>query len=357
MNPKRYSRHIALDGFGAAAQERMGRSKVLVVGSGGLGLPVLSYLNAMGLGHLGIVDGDVVETSNLHRQVLFNEADVGRSKVEVVKERLHAQNSHTHLEAFPIPLTLSNALEIISGYDLVVDATDNFPARYLINDACVILGKPFVYGALHGFEGQVSLFNFQGGPTYRCLFPNIPRAGEVPDCNIYGVLGVLPGIVGDFQALEVVKALTGIGETLSGKLLIYDGLTQEIRKIRFARIPERARVEELLGTYGQTCEAGESGISYAVFSELIKRETVGIIDVRTPSEFVSDHLSSAINIPLPRLADSLDRLPAQDPVYVVCRTGQRALRAVAQLRDLLPQRDFVVVEGGLEKIDAYAHSH
>jgi molybdopterin/thiamine biosynthesis adenylyltransferase len=205
MNPKRYIRQTILKGFGAEGQRKLANAKVLVVGAGGLGVPVLTYLNAMGVGTLGIVDADVVSISNLHRQVLFTEAMVGLLKVHAAAEQLQKQNPETKINAYPTFLDLSNALEIIGNYDLVVDATDNFPTRYLINDACVILNTPFVYGALHGFEGQVSVFNYENGPTYRCLFANMPMADAIPDCNENGVLGILPGIVGNLQALEVVK--------------------------------------------------------------------------------------------------------------------------------------------------------
>ncbi|CAG0909668.1 unnamed protein product, partial [Cyprideis torosa] len=205
MSPERYSRQTILKDFGSEAQQKLLVAKVLVVGAGGLGVPVLTYLNAMGVGTLGIVDADTISLTNLHRQVLYDEVEIGDSKAKVASMKLKAQNPATELIIHDCFLTVENALSIVGEYDLIVDATDNFPARYLINDACTILKKPFVYGALHGFEGQVSVFNFHGGPTYRCLFPKMPSANEVPDCNEHGVLGVIPGIIGNLQALEAVK--------------------------------------------------------------------------------------------------------------------------------------------------------
>ena len=222
MNANRYIRQTLLKGFGVKAQEKLKQAKVLVVGAGGLGVPVLQYLNAMGVGVLGIVESDTIDLSNLQRQVIYGEGDVGLSKLAVIKQKLEAQNSETKINAYDTFLHKDNALEIIKNYDLVVDATDNFPTRYLINDACVLLNKPFVYGALHEFEGQVSVFNYKSGPTYRCLFPTMPSKGEMPDCNENGVLGIVPGIIGNLQALEAVKVITGIGKPLSGTLLIFD---------------------------------------------------------------------------------------------------------------------------------------
>ncbi|NND79826.1 MAG: HesA/MoeB/ThiF family protein, partial [Maribacter sp.] len=249
MNLERYKRQTILKDFGPECQLKLAQSKVLVVGAGGLGIPVLTYLNAMGVGTLGIVDIDEVSISNLHRQVLYNENDIGQSKVTVAIKKLQKQNSDTNLIALKTFLIRDNALDIIKDYDLVVDASDNFPTRYLINDACVILKKPFVYGALHSFEGQVSVFNYLGGPTYRCLFPNMPSANELPDCNEHGVLGITPGIVGNLQALETVKVLTGIGEVLSGKLLLFNGLNQSFQKIKFSPIPANLNITMLQMAY------------------------------------------------------------------------------------------------------------
>jgi molybdopterin/thiamine biosynthesis adenylyltransferase len=200
--PERYSRQIVLKGFGAEAQEKLQHSKVLVVGAGGLGVPALQYLAGMGVGTIGIIDGDTIGISNLNRQVLYYESEVGLTKAGVASKKLFQQNPSINVQTVQAFLSVDNALDIIEKYDLVIDATDNFSARYLINDACVILGKPFIYGAIQEYEGHVSVFNFNGGPTYRCLYPDFPSPGEIPDCNTAGVLGVVPGIIGTHQALE-----------------------------------------------------------------------------------------------------------------------------------------------------------
>lgn len=236
----RYARHIILEGVGGAGQARLKASRVLVVGAGGLGSPVLQYLAAAGVGRLGIVEKDTVDLSNLQRQVLYTTAEVGRPKAEAAKARLNALNPHVEVETYALELTSQNALEVLEPYDLILDCTDNFPARYLVNDACVLLDKPLVYGAIQQFEGQVSVFHnrpSQGacGPCYRCLFPQPPAPGTVPSCAEAGVFGVLPGVVGSLMATEALKVLLELGQPLSGKLLIYDGLYNTFRTISFAK--------------------------------------------------------------------------------------------------------------------------
>jgi adenylyltransferase/sulfurtransferase len=233
MKMDRYSKQTSLPLFGKQGQLLLANASVLVVGVGGLGIPVLQYLNAMGVGTLGLVDQDIIELSNLQRQLLFSEEDVGRSKTEVAFEKLGAQNSQTQINVHDTYITPSNAQSIVLDYDIVVDATDNFPARYLLSDICTIHKKPLVYGALHGFEGHLSVFNFEGGPTYRCLYPIMPEEQDIPNCNDHGVLGVIPGIIGNLQAMEVIKIITGIGEVTSGKLLLYNGLNQSMYAIKF----------------------------------------------------------------------------------------------------------------------------
>lgn len=229
----RYARHIVLPGVGGAGQARLKQSSVLVVGAGGLGSPVLLYLAAAGVGRLGIVEMDTVDLSNLQRQVLFASDEVGEPKAEAAKKRLLALNPNVSVDVYATRLSAENALETLRPYDLVVDATDNFPTRYLVNDACVLLGKPLVYGAIHQFEGQVSVFNHAGGPCYRCFFPEPPQ--DVPNCAEAGVFGVLPGVVGSLMATEALKVLLEIGEPLSGKLLLYDGLYSEFRTLGLRR--------------------------------------------------------------------------------------------------------------------------
>jgi len=232
---KRYSRHITLSEVGLIGQLKIAESKVLVVGAGGLGAPLLLYLTAAGVGTIGIVDFDRISLSNLQRQVLFREQDLDLNKADIAKELLSDRNSELNITSYPVALSTSNALEIIKPYDIVVDCTDNFRTRYLINDACIKLNKPFVFAAIYKFEGQLSVFNYAGGPTYRCLFPTPPKAGEVPNCEEAGVMGVLPGILGTYQANEVLKMILNLGEVLSGKLVSINLLTNQQNSFQFRR--------------------------------------------------------------------------------------------------------------------------
>src|SRR5581483_2366972 len=250
----RYSRHLSLAGFGPAAQEKLQRSAVLVIGAGGLGCPALLYLAAAGVGRLVIVDDDRVEVSNLQRQVLYTSDDAGQPKAEAAARRLRALNPLIAIEARAERFTRANALALVRGVDVVLDGSDNFSTRYLVNDACVLADRPLVYGAIQGFEGQLGVFNFRGGPTYRCLFPEPPEPGSVPNCAEGGVIGALPGLIGTVQALEVIKLLTGIGEPLSGKLMLWDALTMATRIVRFSPDPRSRQITELPPEgYGETC--------------------------------------------------------------------------------------------------------
>lgn len=347
MNRERYSRQTVLTDFGPEAQSKLTQAKVLVVGAGGLGIPVLTYLNAMGVGTMGVVDSDMVSLSNLNRQVLYSVDEVGQSKVAVALKKLKSQNPETILKPHTTFLTLENALEIIEAYDLVVDATDNFPTRYLINDTCVILKKPFVYGALHGFEGQVSVFNHEGGPTYRCLFPVMPMANEVPNCNEHGVLGVIPGIVGNLQALEAVKVLTGIGKVLSGSLLLFNGLDQTFQKIKFGSIPSNLSIKKLQKSYDFECSSTENSIGAKEFEELLVTVNIQTIDVRTVQEYEQFHLNNTINLPLDTLEKWKHKLEFDRPVYLICQTGARSLKAQSLLKDYKPAASIINVNGGL----------
>ncbi|THV57108.1 sulfurtransferase [Flagellimonas alvinocaridis] len=350
MEP-RYIRQTQLKDFGPEGQQKLADSKVLVVGLGGLGLPALQYLNAMGVGTLGLMDQDTVELHNLQRQTLYTENDLGRSKLEVAHEKLSAQNSGTTFHLHDTFLTKDNALDILEVYDLILDATDNFPTRYLINDACVILGKPFVYGALHSFEGHVSVFNYNDGPTYRCLYPNMPSPHEVPNCNENGVLGVIPGIIGTFQALEVVKVLTGIGEVLSGKLLLFDGLTQQSTKIGFKVNPENQKIKKLQDQYQQLDCSVVPSIRAEEFQLLLEsQQNITLLDVRTPNEFNAQHLNEAINTPLNRLELAAEHIVGTKEVYVICQSGKRSEQAIQQLETSFPAIKFYNVLGGMNKM-------
>ncbi|MEM9361494.1 MAG: HesA/MoeB/ThiF family protein [Bacteroidota bacterium] len=346
----RYTRQTSLPDFGQEGQQKLSKAKILVVGLGGLGLPALQYMNAMGLGTLGLVDQDIVDFHNLQRQILYTEKDVGTPKLTTVLEKLQAQNSNTHLVAHDTFLTKDNALDIIEKYDVVVDATDNFPTRYLINDACIILNKPFVYGALHGFEGHVSVFNYQGGPTYRCLYPDMPSAEEIPNCDENGVLGVIPGIIGNLQALEVVKVITGIGNVLSGKLLVFDGLNQNYVKITFKSNLENQKIKELRKTYQSFDCNMVNTISAQEFSQKRAKENLIVLDVRTPEEFKLGRIQEAINIPLQELELPDGLREVKTPIYIICQSGKRSEHAVNQLQDMYPKLSFYHILGGMNRL-------
>lgn len=349
MNQERYRRQTILKGFGQEGQQKLAEAKVLVVGAGGLGVPVLTYLNAMGVGKIGIMDNDVVSVTNLHRQVLYTQNDIGQSKVIAAFGKLKAQNSDTDVIVYNTLLTTENALEIIADYDVVVDTSDNFPTRYLVNDACVLLKKPFVYGALHGYEGQVSVFNYNGGPTYRCLFPNMPKEDEVPNCNEHGVLGIIPGIIGNLQALEAIKVITGIGETLSGKLLIFDGLQQSYQKIKFKLRSENVQLKKLQDFYewNEPCEIIPTIEAYEI-QKLVSNKAQ-IIDVRTAEEFNDYHLANTIHIPLPELEEKHSKINFALPVYLLCQSGKRSETALKQLRKQHPKSSLFSILGGLNQ--------
>lgn len=350
MNFKRYTRQVSLQGFGREGQEKLYRAKVLVVGAGGLGIPALQYLNSMGVGTLGIVDNDVIDLANLQRQVIYNESDIGSLKTEVALQKLKAQNSNTNFKIYSTLLDVYNAEKIISEFDVIIDASDNFPTRYLVNDVCVILGKPFIYGALHAFEGQVSLFNYKGGPTYRCLFPEMPTPEEIPDCNVNGVLGVIPSIIGSFQALEAVKLIAGMGELLSGKLMLYDGLTQRIQLIKYPVNQENLKIKELQKTYQP---GAFKSINAEEFSKLISSEKeFQILDVRNPDEFENFHIRNSLNIPLPELEKRIPELKKARPAYVICQSGIRSQKALQVLKQHV-MTELTHVEGGINELKKY----
>lgn len=357
MSEDRYIRQTTLKDFGPEGQQKLKSAKVLVIGAGGLGVPVMTYLNAMGIGTLGIVDADIVSISNLHRQVLYTEKMVGLPKVVAAKNQLEAQNHETEINTYQTFLTVSNALEIISSYDVVVDATDNFPTRYLINDACVILSKPFVYGALHGFEGQVSVFNYNGGPTYRCLFPEMPNADAVPDCNENGVLGILPGIVGNLQALETIKIMTGIGDVLSGVIMMFDGLTQRFQRMKLNTIPKNKEIKTLQSSYDFDCETPIKSIESKDFQNLILNGKMELIDVRTSKEYEANHLEESKHIPLGELEERVSEINIEESVYVICQSGIRSKKAVLRLKEIFPGKEFINVAGGMNHINTYAHTN
>ena len=346
----RYSKQIQLKGFGAEGQERLRKIRMLIVGMGGLGTPAAQYLNAMGVGTLGLVDGDRVALSNLHRQVLFTEKDIGRLKVEVAAEKLSAQNPETEIHQFPGHLTAENALDICAGYDLIVDASDNFGTRYLVNDVAVILDLPFIYAALHGWEAQLSVFNYQNGPTYRCIFPTPPSIGSIPNCDAYGVLGVLPGIVGAMQGMEAVKTCLEIDEVISGKILLYNGLHGLMETISLPDRQPDSHIEELVADYHIPCPT-ETSISSTAFSEILENSgALQLIDVRTKTEFVEDHLPGSIHIPLDDLETRKSEVKWNENTYLICQSGVRSQLAQQQLKEFLKGVEIPFVQGGLNEL-------
>ena len=343
----RYSRHIALPEVGLAGQRRLKAGSVLCVGAGGLGSPLTLYLAAAGVGRIGLVDFDTVDESNLQRQILHGTRDVGRSKLESARDRLADVNPHVEVVLHDARLSSQNALGILEGYDIVVDGTDNFPTRYLVNDACVLLGKPNVYGSVFRWEGQLSVFATEGGPCYRCLFREPPPPGLVPNCAEGGVLGVLPGIIGSAQAMEAIKLLLDVGTTLAGRLLIFDALDMSWREVALRRNPEcpvcgdRPTQTELIdyeifcGIHAEAEQADGADVSVAelspseVAARLDSENPPFLVDVRQPWEWAVSSLAGhgARLIPMDELEERLGELPADRDVVVYCRTGQRSLRA------------------------------
>ena len=347
---RRYSRHLLIPEFGTEGQLRLKAAKVAVIGCGGLGSPILLYLAAAGVGTLGIIDGDRVDESNLQRQVLYGTESVGKPKVEETAKRLQSLNPNVKIEAHFEQLTSQNALEILGDYDLVIDGSDNFPTRYLVNDACVLLNKPLVYGAIYRFEGQVAIFNYQNGPNYRDLFPTPPPPELAPNCAEAGVLGVLPGIIGSLQANEAIKLLAGIGEPLTGKLFVMDALTLTTRIIRIPRIPERPKIVELID-YDVFCgvKIPESNdeISSEELEEWLKSGVdFQLIDVRESYEYDIDNLSGEL-MPLSRLEDFVAGISRAKPVVIHCQGGMRSRKAIKQLREQYNFSNLKNLTGGI----------
>lgn len=346
-----YRRHLQLPEIGEAGQEKLKAARVLVVGAGGLGCPVLQYLAAAGVGALGIVDADKVDRSNLQRQILYGPADLGQPKAETAARAIRRLNPLINAEVHSCRAALGNVRELVAQYDMVVDGSDNFPTRYLLNDACVSLGKPLVSGAIYKFEGQVSVFNYQGGPTYRCLFPQPPSAAEAPNCDATGVLGVLPGLVGMAQATETLKVLLGIGEVLGGRLWLFDALTFQTRLLKFTRQPEQAIIN--LDTanradYADLCGAGVTSVSVAELEQQLASEHPPfLLDVREPEEYTQGHLPGATLLPLGSLELGVGAIPRQHPVVVYCRSGARSTRAVELLQTTYGFTNLLNLEGGI----------
>ncbi|HEY6987534.1 MAG TPA: molybdopterin-synthase adenylyltransferase MoeB [Bryobacteraceae bacterium] len=365
----RYSRHLILPEVGMEGQTKLKRASVAMIGAGGLGAPLGLYLAAAGVGRIGIVDFDVVDASNLQRQVIHGTSDLGRKKLDSAADRIRDINPNVRVDKFDAGLTSENALEILRDYDIVVDGTDNFPTRYLVNDACAILKKPNVYGSIFRFEGQASVFTYEDGPCYRCLYPEPPPPGLVPSCAEGGVLGILPGIIGVIQATEAAKIILGIGTPLKGRLLLYDALEMRFRELKLRRNPEcpvcgdHPTITKLID-YQQFCgmppmnaepaPTGDAIDALELKRKLDRRDNFALIDVREPHEYQIARIPGARLIPLGELPKHLRELDPNGEYVMQCKSGARSQRAV----DFLKQNGFknvVNMTGGIlawsDKVD------
>lgn len=369
---ERYSRHLILPEVGVEGQKRLKAAKVLCVGTGGLGSPLLLYLAAAGVGTIGIVDFDVVDFSNLQRQVIHGTSWVGKPKIESAKNRIHEINPFCNVELHEVALSSENALEIVEPYDIVVDGTDNFPTRYLVNDACVLLDKPNVYGSIFRFEGQATVFNYEGGPNYRDLYPEPPPPGMVPSCAEGGVLGILPGIIGVIQATETIKIIIGKGTTLSGRLMLYNSLDMTFRELKLRPNPERPVIEKLID-YQEFCgipqakaaeAASVSEIPEMTVTELkaaldSDRDNILLLDVRDPHEYEIGKIDGSLLVPLGDIEsgkgiETVKAALGAKKLYVHCKLGGRSAKAVALLKEA--GIEGVNVKGGInawsEEVDS-----
>lgn len=335
-----YDRQILLNNIGLSGQEKLKKSKVLVIGAGGLGCPVLRYIAAAGVGKIGIVDFDTVSISNLHRQILFDFSDVNTNKASTAKQKLTNINPYIEIEAYPEKLTVNNVLSIFEEYQVIVDCTDNYESRFLVNDACVLLGKPFVYGSIYKFEGQVSVFNWKGGPTYRCLFKDYPTDESTTDCNAAGVLGVLPGLIGLYQANEVLKLVLEIGEVLSGKIFILNGLTNQSSVFKLnksgSNIYENVLKNKRLNpeNYERSCQLNYSKeeIDLEEFIKKYTENSAQIIDVRNEMEAPIIQNNRILKIPLADLLDRSSEINKTGDVILFCKSGIRSLKGLEILK-------------------------
>lgn len=360
----RYSRHLIMPEVGMEGQKKLKAASILMIGAGGLGSPLGMYLAAAGIGKLGLVDFDVVDETNLQRQLLHGTSDVGRSKLESATEKIKEINPNVQVETYETMLTSENAFEIFDDYDLVVDGTDNFPTRYLVNDACVLLGKPYVYGSIFRFEGQVTVFESQKGPCYRCLYPTPPPPGLVPSCAEGGVLGVLPGIIGSLQTLEAIKLIIGAGDSLIGRLILFDALEFKTRELKLHKNPdcpvcgENRTINKLID-YQQFCgiayeDGSDLNVDRISVEELKKKiddnEDIFLLDVREPHEYEINNINDGYLIPLNDLPNRVNELDSSREIVAYCKVGGRSARAV----DFLRKVGFKKVKNLLGGIDAWA---
>ena len=368
---KRYSRHIVLPEIGLEGQEKLLDASVLIIGTGGLGSPLALYLAAAGIGTIGLVDFDVVEHSNLQRQIIHFTKDVGRTKLDSAEEKIKAINPDVTVRQHPVYISSENAIDIIRDYDFVIDGTDNFPTRYLVNDACVMLGKTNIYGSIYRFDGQATVFKPNEGPCYRCLYPEPPPPGLIPSCQEGGVVGVLPGIIGIIQATEVVKLVTGSGTPLVGRLMLYDAMEMTFDEVNIDRDPDcpicgdNPTIDKLID-YNQFCgvrsDAEQEAISQAfnisveeASSRLKSNDgNIVLLDIRDPNEYEISHVEGSVLIPGAILPDEVQNLDMSKEYFVLCKVGERSLEA-AQFMTNLGFKKVRNVAGGInewaEKVD------
>ncbi len=352
----RYSRHLLLDKVGEQGQEKLKTAKVLVIGAGGLGCPILQYLTAAGVGIIGIVDFDTIDETNLQRQVLFTTKDIGKNKAEVAANRLKELNEYVQFNIYNERLTNKNSIELFSQYDIVVDGTDNFSTRYLVNDACIKTNRPLVYGAIYKFEGQVSVFNYKGGPSYRCLFPEAPEAGSVPNCSDIGVIGVLPGLIGTQQANEVIKIILQIGQTLSGKLAMFDALNASQFVVEIKRNEEQIKIAQGLDfenyDYDFFCGVKTNNeipqINLEELQLMAEKEDIQVIDVREHWEQPKFNKGKVLNVPLDDLEDYIEMIDRNKKVVVICQSGGRSMKAIDFLQSEYQFRNLINLKEGIK---------
>jgi len=344
---RRYSRHLIMPEVGMKGQEKLKKGSVLIIGAGGLGSPLGLYLAAAGVGHIGLVDFDVIDYSNLQRQILYNTEDVGKSKVETAKERLLKINPHIKVTAFPVAFSSENAMEISEDFDIIIDGTDNFPTRYLANDLSILTGKKNVFGSVFRFDGQVTVFGDPEGPCYRCLYPDPPPNGMVPSCSEGGVLGILPGIIGIMQATEAIKLITGEGNPLVGRLLTFDALGMKFKELKIKKDPDcvicssKRSIHKLIdyqhfcGVQPHSADDGAHPLEIAPneLNDLLKKGTRPfLLDVRTPEENEICAIDGSVLIPLAKMASHLSEIPLDRDIVVICKVGSRSMDAVRLLQ-------------------------
>ena len=349
---KRFNRQIRLPEFGKEGQEKLREAKVLVVGAGGLGCPAIQYLAAAGIGKLGIVDFDIVEESNLHRQVLYGINDLGKRKANLAADKIQEQYPLSEIIPHAVKLDHQNAVDIINHYDLVLDGSDNFATRYLVSDACVLCNKPLVFGSIYKFQAQLSVFNYNDGPTYRCLYPTPPAPNTVPNCEEAGVLGVLPGIIGCYMANEAIKIIAEIGDTLSGKLLILDILTMQQDIIKFSVVKKNKQIQQIIPLEDPAIQCVFNGIEFQEITaselkaKLDRKENIQIIDVRDPAEYALCNIGGEL-IPMDKIINKSEHISMDKEVIVHCHYGIRSKKAIATLMAEKGYTNLVNLKGGI----------